>query len=50
MIQIENLDYKMLKKYVEEDVDNGYKNKGLQFKKKVWTTITCLLIIKTGGN
>lgn len=29
MIQIENLDYKMPKKYVEEDVDNGYKNKGL---------------------
>lgn len=40
MIQIENLECKMSKKLLEEGVEYGYRNKGLEFKREVWVRVS----------
>ena len=40
MIQIENLECKMPKKHLEEGVEYGYRNKGLEFKREVWVRVS----------
>ena len=40
MIQIENLECKMPKKHLEEGVEYGYRNKGLELKREVWVRVS----------
>lgn len=40
MIQVENREYKMPRKYLGKGVEYGYRNKGLEFKREIWVSVS----------